>query len=42
VTVQNLEVVNVDPEKNLLIVRGCVPGAAGGTVVVRKTVKGGK
>ena len=42
VTVQNLEVVNVDPEKNLLIVRGCVPGAPGGLVVVKKTVKGAR
>ncbi len=40
VTVQNLEVVEVDPEKNVLIVRGAVPGANGGLVEVRKTVKG--
>ncbi len=40
VTVQNLEVVQVDPEKNVLIVRGAVPGANGGIVEVRKTVKG--
>lgn len=39
VTVQNLEVVEVDPAKNLLVVRGCVPGANGGIVVVRKSVK---
>lgn len=42
VTVQNLEIVNVDPEKNLLIVRGCVPGASGGMVLVRKSIKGAK
>jgi large subunit ribosomal protein L3 len=40
VTSQNLEVVSVDPEKNLVAVRGCVPGANGGMVVVRKSVKG--
>jgi large subunit ribosomal protein L3 len=40
VTTQNLEVVTVDPEKNLLVVRGSVPGAAGCLVEVRKTVKG--
>ena len=40
VTVQNLEVVSVDGEKNLLTVRGAVPGAAGGLVLVRKSVKG--
>lgn len=41
-TVQNLEVVNVDTDKNLLIVRGSVPGANGGYVVVNKSVKGGR
>lgn len=39
-TVQNLEVVNVDIDRNLLIVRGCVPGANGGLVMVNKSVKG--
>lgn len=41
VTVQNLEVVTVDPEKNLLMVRGAVPGANGGVVLVKKSVKQG-
>ncbi len=36
VTVKNLEVVRVDAEKNLLVVRGCVPGASGGYVVINK------
>lgn len=40
VTVQNLEVVTVDASKNLLLIRGCVPGATGGVVTVCKTVKG--
>jgi large subunit ribosomal protein L3 len=42
VTVVNLEVIQVDPEKNLLILRGSVPGATGGTVLVKKSVKGSK
>lgn len=41
-TVQNLEVVNVDSDRNLLIVRGSVPGANGGLVMVNKSVKGGR
>jgi len=39
VTVQNLEVINVDAERNLVLVRGCVPGANGGLVTLRKSVK---
>lgn len=39
VTTQNLEVVSVDAERNLLLIKGAVPGAAGGTVVVRPSVK---
>ncbi len=44
-TVQNLEVVRVDSEKNILLIKGAVPGHAGGKVVVRpaiKTKKGAK
>ncbi|MCK0155295.1 50S ribosomal protein L3 [Alcanivorax sp. S6407] len=39
VTTQNLEVVRVDAEKNLLLVKGAVPGATGGDVIVRLAVK---
>ena len=39
VTVQNLDVVRVDAEKNLIAVKGAVPGAKGGIVFVRNTVK---
>lgn len=35
VTTQNLEVVRVDAERNLLLIKGAVPGAAGGHVTVR-------
>jgi large subunit ribosomal protein L3 len=38
-TVQNLEVVRVDAERNLLLIKGAVPGAPGGRVVVRPAVK---
>jgi len=38
-TVLNLEVVRVMAEQNLLVVRGAVPGASGGLVLVRKSVK---
>ena len=39
VTTQNLEVVRVDAERNLLLIKGAVPGAAGGAVMVRPSVK---
>ena len=39
VTTQNLEIVRVDVERNLLLIRGAVPGAAGGTVMVRPSTK---
>lgn len=39
VTVQNLQVVRVDAERNLLLVRGAVPGAPGGDLIVRPAVK---
>ncbi len=39
VTVQNLEVVRVDAERNLLLIKGAVPGAKGGLVTVKSTVK---
>ncbi len=38
-TVQNLEVVRVDVERNLLLIKGAVPGSKGGDVVVRPAVK---
>jgi len=39
VTTQNLEVVSIDTERNLLLIKGAVPGAAGGQVTVRPAVK---
>lgn len=42
VTVQNLDVVRVDTERNLLLVRGAVPGPKGGLLVIKDTVKSGK
>lgn len=38
-TTQNLEVVSIDTERNLLLIKGAVPGAAGGQVTVRPAVK---
>ncbi|CAK0749638.1 50S ribosomal subunit protein L3 [Gammaproteobacteria bacterium] len=38
-TIQNLEVVRVDTERNLLLVMGAVPGSRGGNLVVRPAVK---
>ena len=38
-TVQNLEVVRVDAERNLLLIKGAVPGHRGGSVVVRPAIK---
>jgi large subunit ribosomal protein L3 len=42
VTVLNLEVVSSDPERNLLLLRGAVPGATGSLVMVRSSVKSGE
>ncbi len=39
VTTQNLEIVRIDKERNLLLVKGAVPGAAGGHVTVKPAVK---
>ena len=39
VTGQNLEVVRVDIERNLLLLRGAVPGAKGGIIEIKKSVK---
>ncbi len=41
VTVQSLEVVRIDAERNLLLVKGAVPGATGGDVIVKSAVKVG-
>jgi large subunit ribosomal protein L3 len=39
VTVQNLEVVRVDAEKNLLLIKGAVPGPKKALVTIKETVK---
>ena len=38
-TIQNLEIVRVDSERNLLLIKGAVPGSKGGRVIVRPAVK---
>lgn len=40
VTTQNLEIVRIDAERNLLLIKGAVPGAPGGDVIIRAAVKG--
>ena len=42
VTVQNLEVVEIRADENLILVKGAIPGANGGLVVLRQAAKGGK
>lgn len=42
ITVQNLKVALVDPERNLIAVRGAIPGARGSLVMVREAVKKAK
>ena len=39
VTVQNVEIVRTDAEKNLILIRGAVPGVRGALVVIKSTVK---
>lgn len=39
VTVQNLEIVKVDAERNLLLVKGAVPGIRGSLITIKETVK---
>ena len=39
VTTQNLEVVRVDVDRNLLLIKGAVPGAPGGDLLIRPAVK---
>ncbi|HAS61509.1 MAG TPA: 50S ribosomal protein L3 [Vibrio sp.] len=39
VTTQNLEIVRVDAERNLLLIKGAVPGAVGGNVIVKPAIK---
>ena len=42
ITTQNLTVVSADAERNLLLVKGAIPGPKGGLVLIRNAVKGGK
>jgi large subunit ribosomal protein L3 len=39
VTVKNLRILRVDPERNIVAIRGAVPGPNGGLVVIRKVVR---
>lgn len=39
VTIQNLEVVKVDSDRNILLIKGCVPGPKGSIVTIKEAVK---
>ena len=39
VTIQNLDIVKVDPELNMIAIRGAIPGPKGGLVLIKSTVK---
>ena len=39
VTIQNLEIVKVDADRNLLLVKGCIPGPKGSIVTIKEAVK---
>ena len=39
VTIQNLEVVRVDADKNIILVKGAIPGPKGSVVTIKKAVK---
>jgi len=39
ITIQNLEIVRADPEKNLLLIKGAIPGVKGALVTIKDTVK---
>ena len=39
VTIQSLEIVRVDPERNLMLIKGAVPGANGSAVIIRSAAK---
>jgi large subunit ribosomal protein L3 len=41
VTVRNLEIVKVDTERNLVFVKGAIPGPSHGLVILRRTNKAG-
>lgn len=39
VTVQNLEIIKIDAEKNIVAIKGAIPGAKGGLVIIKNSVK---
>jgi large subunit ribosomal protein L3 len=42
VTTQNLEVVRIDTQRGLILIKGAIPGSKGGNVIVRPSVKAGE
>jgi large subunit ribosomal protein L3 len=41
-TIEKLQIVEIDAVRNLLLIRGAVPGSAGGEVIVRPSLKAGR
>ena len=39
VTTQSLEIIRVDEKRNVLLVKGAIPGAPGGNIIIRQAVK---
>ena len=39
VTIQNLQIVKVDPERNILLIKGAVPGIKGSLLTIKESVK---
>ncbi|MCX5781997.1 MAG: 50S ribosomal protein L3 [Elusimicrobia bacterium] len=39
ITIQRLQIIGIDPEKNILLVKGALPGTVKGTLIINKTVK---
>jgi large subunit ribosomal protein L3 len=42
VTIQNLEIVKIDEERNLLLIKGAIPGPRNSYVIIKSTVKSGQ
>lgn len=42
VTIQNLDLVRIDADKNLVLVKGAIPGAKGSIVTIKEAIKASK
>ena len=39
VTIQNLDIIKIDAEKNIIAIKGAIPGPKGGLVIIKNSVK---